>query len=45
MTNIFVANINVDAQNNFNYMRDDFVNKERVGLVINILGQDHVIIA
>ena len=29
MTNIFVANINVDIQNNFNYMRDDFVNKKR----------------
>ena len=29
MINIFVANINVDAQNNFNYMRDDFINKKR----------------
>ena len=29
VTSIFVANINVDAQDNFNYMRDDFVNKER----------------
>ena len=30
VTSIFVANINVDAQSNLNYMRDDFVNKERV---------------
>ena len=29
VTNIFVANINVDAQSNLNYMRDYFVNKER----------------
>ena len=29
MTNTFVANINVDTQNNFNYMRDNFINKER----------------
>ena len=29
VTNIFVANINVDAQSNLNYMRDDFVNKKR----------------
>ena len=29
VTHIFVANINVDAQNNFNYMKNDFVNKER----------------
>ena len=29
MTSIFVANINVNVQDNFNYMRNDFVNKER----------------
>ena len=29
VTNIFIANINVDAQDNFNYMKDDFVNRER----------------
>ena len=29
VTSIFVANINVDVQNNFNYMRDDFINKKR----------------
>ena len=29
VTNIFVANINVDTQNNLNYIRDDFVNKKR----------------
>ena len=29
VTNIFVANINVDAQNNLNYIKNDFVNKKR----------------
>ena len=27
--NIFVTNINIDDQNNFNYIKDDFFNKER----------------
>ena len=29
VTSIFVANTNVDAQSNLNYMRDDFVNRGR----------------
>ena len=29
VTNIFVANINVDAQNNLNYIKDNFINRER----------------
>ena len=29
LTIIFGANINVDTQNNFNYMKDDFVNQKR----------------
>ena len=28
MTSIFVANTNVDVQNNLNYMKNDFVNRE-----------------